>query len=114
MEDYQFRESLRAFDFTDQLCVGYPPRRKNVSGSISIADKADMFYFLHLSPFARKTVNERGVENEPEVMEVFLNYFPTSYISSSGATKEAYIAAIAGTLPLRQGNLIALSFSLSL
>lgn len=53
-EDPQFLESLKEFDFSEQVCIGNPATTKKGK-----AKKSDMFYFFDLSPFSRESIGEK-------------------------------------------------------
>ncbi len=56
-EDPQLVETLNSVELEDQLVAGLPAISEN--SRIGKVDRPDLFYYLHLSPFARKAIDLR-------------------------------------------------------
>ena len=56
IEDQTFMTELNKIDFSEQLAVGYPVT-KNKSDK-KLLSQSELFYYIHLAPFARKSITE--------------------------------------------------------
>eukprot|EP01022_Parablepharisma_sp_SALTPOND_P020432 TRINITY_DN3728_c0_g1_i1.p1 TRINITY_DN3728_c0_g1~~TRINITY_DN3728_c0_g1_i1.p1 ORF type:complete len:478 (+),score=72.15 TRINITY_DN3728_c0_g1_i1:1028-2461(+) len=102
-------KALEQIDFEDRLTIEYPVERKDKKAKKGI-ERANLFYYLHLSPFARLSVSEMylfqylqsnsGTKNEKEIMKIYLNYIPIK--EEEKITEKTYLSAIAGTYPIRK------------
>ncbi len=56
IQDPQYLQAMGELDFTDTLAVAYPAVKKGVVQSKPLLERANLFYYLHLSPFSRRSM----------------------------------------------------------
>ena len=61
IQDPVYLQTMGELDFSDKLAVAYPAVKKGSLQSKPLLERANIFYYLHLSPFARRSMGQTYV-----------------------------------------------------
>ncbi len=70
LKEQEDQEMLNGVSYEDRIEVGFPAFRKDAKLTSSVTERSEMFYYYHLSPFARKAVTQTyGKDNKGMCIE---------------------------------------------